>query len=274
MSRIRAGLLGLLAMMLVGSVVAATASAEGGPYWHHRAVEGKGEGLKIEPNAPESFSGKGGEQILLSSVISEAKEVPVEISSSSVQVKGAIFNNENQGQIKLELVYNQPTLRTPKFPECSVTVGEKNIVVVKGHLMWKWNGEKKQLEEKPQLEQQPDIVFTQVEPVQQKPFVEKVKFLNGIFTTIGFKGKCGPLTAFPITGSEVGIPFPHQLEEWSKKLAVRTMPPQNGIFFQHYWDGTGFQGAEIGLSFNNRAASLIGQTEVESAQQEIATFEK
>lgn len=267
-------MLGMLAVMLAGSVMATTASATAGPFWHHRLNSGEGEGAKIEPKAPENFRGQGGEQTLKGTIGKE----PVVISSAGIEVKGAIFNNANQGQIKLEIVYKQPTLVSPKLPGCVVTVGEKNIVVVKGHLMWKWNGEKKQLEEQPQLNQKWDIGFTAVEPSQQKPAVERVNLTNnGTFTTVALKSTatCAALAGtFNVSGSEVGIPSPSQLEEWSKKLQVRTVESQTGKFLQHFWDGEAFQGAELGLTFANNPASLIGQTEVEAAQQEIAVFEK
>jgi hypothetical protein len=273
-SRIRALVLGMLAVLLAGSVMAATAAAEAGPFWHHRPVGAKEVGLKIEPKGPENFRGKGGEQTLKGTIGAE----PVVISSAGVEVKGAIFNSANQGQIKLEIVYKQPVLVSPKKPGCVVTVGAKNIVVVKGHLMWKWNGEKKQIEEQPQLNQKWDIGFTAIEPQQQKPVVEKVKLTNnGTFTTVALKdvAACATLAGtFNVSGSAVGIPSLSQLEEWSKKLQVRTVESQTGKFLQHYWDGTAFQGAELGLTFANNPASLIGQTEVEAEQQEISVFEK
>ena len=273
-SRIRALVLGMLAVLLAGSVMAATASAAAGPFWHHRVSTGEGE--KIEPKAPENFKGTGGVQILKGKIGSE----PIEITSTGLQVKGAIFNGPDRGQLKLELVYNQPKLVKPNKPNCVVTVGEKNIVSVKGHLMWKWDGTKTQLEKvAQQTEQTPDLVFSAVEPTQQKPFVEKVNMTNnGTFTTISLKGtECGVLAGmFNVSGSEVGIPNPAHTEEWSKKLAVRTVEgqPEIGTFLQHYWDQEAFQGALVGLTFAGNSASLIGQTEVEAAQQEVAVFEK
>ncbi len=275
-SRIRALMLGTLAVMLAGMAMAAIASAEAGPFWHHRPIAGKGAGEKIEPNAPENFKGTGGEQTLKGKIGSE----PIEIKSSGLQVKGAIFNGPDRGQVKLSLVYNQPRLTLPNKPNCAVTVGEKNIVVVKGHLMWKWDGTKTQLEKAVQQpEQTPDLVFTAVEPQQQKPFVEKVNMTNnGTFTTVSLKGtECGVLAGtFNVNGSEVGIPNPARTEEWSRKLAVRTVEGQPGVgtFLQHYWDQEAYQGALVGLTFASNSASLIGQTEVESEQQEVAVFEK
>ena len=263
----------MLAVMLAGSVMAATASAEAGPFWHHRSNTKELVGGKIEPTAPENFKGTGGEQKLKGTIGTTA----VEITSSSLQVKGAIFNGPDRGQVKIELVYNQPRLVKPNFPNCIVTVGTKNIVVVKGHLMWKWNGTSTQLNQVVQQpEQTPDIVFTAVEPMQQKPFVEKINMTNnGTFTTVALKGgECGVLTGmFNVSGSEVGLPNPSHTEEWSKKLAVRTVEAQP-TFLQHYWDQEAYQGALVGLTFANNPASLIGQTEVEAEQQEVAVFEK
>jgi hypothetical protein len=282
-SRIRAVMLGLLAVMLVGSVMAATASAEAGPFWHHRPIgETKNTvGSKIEPTAPENFSGTQGQQTLAG----EAAGLKVEISAPSAEVKGAIFNGEHQGQIKMSILYKEPKLIKPELKECAVLIGAANTVVVKGHLAWKWNGTKKQLETLPQItEQTPDIIFTSVEPQQQKPAVVEDYRKVGVFTTITFKGTgCGVLAGtFSVEGSEVGIPN-RKLEEFSRTLAVRTLPSETGInkeagegagFLQHIWDGEAYQGIIVGLKFGGNPANLIGQTETEAAQQEIAVFEK
>ena len=273
-SRIRALMLGMLAVLLAGAVMAVTASAAAGPFWHHRVSIGEGE--KIEPKAPENFRGTGGAHTLIIKIGSE----PIEVTSTSLQVKGAIFNGPDRGQFKIEFVYNQPKLVKPNRPDCVVTVGEKNIFVVKGHLMWKWNGTKAQLEKATQQpEQTPDLVFSTVEPTQQKPFIEKVNMTNGgVFTTISFKGaECGIIAgSFNMSGSEVAIPNPGHTEEWSKKLGMRTVKgqPEIGTFLQHYWDQEAFQGALVGLTFGGNSGSLVGQTEVEEAQQEVAIFEK
>lgn len=264
-------MLGTLAVMLLGSAMAATASAEAGPFWHHRLNEKEAEGAKVEPKAPENFRGTGGEQTLKGSI----GTTEFEIVSKSLQVKGAVFNGTNRGQIKLELVYNQPELKKPVISGCTVTVGSKNIVQVKGHLMWKWNGTAEQLKELPQANQQWDIGFTAVEPQQQeKEGTEALK--EGTFTTITF-GTCGVLNGtFNVSGSEVGLPSPSGLKEWNKKLAVRTVDHKQGTgrALQHFWDGKAFQGAELGLRVGENVSALVGQTNVESEQQEIAVFEK
>jgi hypothetical protein len=280
--RIRVTMLALLVVMLVGSVVVATASAEAGPFWHHRAIGGKGEGEKIESKAPENFRGTGSVQTFDFTISTTAAEVQ---SLGGVQVKGAIFNGAHQGQFKLETIYLQPTLIKPVLTGCGVTVNTNNIVQVKGHLAWKWNGTQSQLEEQPQANQTPDLIVTNVEPQEQ----EVTKPLDyrkvGVFATVTFKGAgCGVLAGtFNVGGSEVGLPN-RKLEEFSTKLTIRTLPdetlkeelaekPLEG-FLQHVWVGKKFQPLVLGLRFGENLANLIGQTEVESAQQEVAVFEK
>jgi hypothetical protein len=282
-SRIRVVVLGLLALMLVGSIMSASASAEAGPFWLHREVGGK-EGTKIGPKAPENFWGTGGEQRIVGSI----SGTPIEFTSKTVQVKGAIYNSEHQGQAKAEIIYNQPALLMPVLKECGVTVDSSNIVVVKGHLMWKWNGEKKQLEEQPQEEQTPDLVFTTVEPQQQEPEPKKPADWRrlGILASITLKGSgCGVLSGTQLVqGSEIGIANINHLNEYSKKVSGRSFSsgtlkeelaekPLEG-FSQHYWGGKSFQPLIVGLTFAGNPANLIGQTEVEAAQQEVAVSEK
>jgi hypothetical protein len=280
--KLRAAMLGLLAVVLAGSAMAASASAEPGPFWYHK-LSGEKEGTKLAAGVAESFSGEGGEQILSG----KAGET-LEITSKSVNVKGAITNGTLQGQIKLELAYVEPKIKSPKSFEtsCSVTVGSNNTVTVKGHLMWKWNGEKKQLEEQPQANQTWDMGFTAVEPEAQKPFVEKLSLTKvGTFTTLEFKPNkangCGIIptnTPVAVSGSEVGIPNKETLGEFNKELTVRTMASEKDTFLQHIATGEAkpdeFQGLELGLSFDGNPASLTGQTTIKPAQQEIAVKEK
>jgi len=291
--------LGLLAVMLAGSVMAGAASAEPGPFWHHRNNSKEGAGFKIEPNAPESFSGKGGKQVLTSE---PAKGLLIELTSAATQVKAAIFNGPHQGQIKLVIFYQQPEVKIngESAKECAASIGQQgqfsDIVQLKGHLAWKWDGSKQQLEEQPQKQQKWDIVFTQTEPQRQSekefPLLDLRKG-PGVFAELNLKGAgCKVLAGVQdIGGSEVGVPHPSQLEEWSKTLTVQTIHSgtlpaevlgskvEGEGFLQHIWVGLPngtkeFQPLILGLTFAGKAANLIGQTEMEAAQQEIAVFEK
>lgn len=268
-------MLGTLAVMLLGSAMAASASAEAGPFWYHRAPQTEGSGLKIAANAPENFTGVGGEQTLKGT----AAGTEFEIFSTSLQVKGTASNTINQGQLKLELVYNQPRLLKPVLTNCNVLVGAKNIVQVKGHLMWKWNGTPGQLTEQPQANQTVDIGFTALEPHAQGAGTQLLT--GGTFTTITLFGAgCGLLAGtYNVSGSEVGIPSPNALGSWSRTLSVNTVDHKQGTgrWLQHYWDSqaNAFVPAELGLSVGGGSpAALVGQTKVTSAQQEVAVFEK
>jgi hypothetical protein len=291
--------LGLLAVMLAGSVMAGAASAEPGPFWHHRAIGGKGEGAKIEPNAPENFSGKGGVQTLGGKLAG----LEVEIVSPAVQVKGAIFNNEHQGQIKLALFYQPLEVKVAgvTVKECKAVVGQQgqfsNAIQIKGHLAWKWNGTRQQLIEQPQRQQKWDIIFTATEPQAQPEGTEGLPLLDlrkqGTFAEIFITGTgCGVLGGVkqPVQGSEVGVPSgPTQIEEWSKELAVRTIPPatlpaevigtkvgEEG-YLQHVWVGAPkkeFQPLVVGLTFGGSPGKLVGQFTISSEQQEVSVFEK
>lgn len=274
-SRVRAVMLGLLAVMLAGSIAATAASgAEAGPFWHHRVTAKEGEGTKIERAAPEHFSGTGGQQLFRAKI----GTVEIEFGSPSVQVKGVIFNGASQGQIEAEIVYSQPALIEPVLKGCTVIISTKNIIVTKGYLMWKWNGEKSQLEEAPSINQSVDGIFSAIEPPRQKPFVERVNLENGAITTVTLAGSssCGVLSGtFPITGGYVGIPN-LKLKEFSKTVQIRVIeaPKVTGRFLQHYYNGERAQGVEVGLKLGgNPAAYFLGQTVVESPE-EVAVFEK
>jgi hypothetical protein len=277
LSRIRVVVLGLLAVMLVGSAMASTASAEAGPFFHHRPVGGKGEGEKIESKAPENFSGVQGEQTLFG----EIAAIKVAIAAPSATVSGALFNSLNQGQFKITITYKESKLVKPVLKECTSTIGTNNVLVLKGHMEWKWNGTPAQLAAEPQAKEQvPEFVVASVEPLQKGTSDFRK---NGAFTTITLKGTgCGVLAGnFNIEGSEVGF-LNRKIEEWSKTLAFRTTEDETinkeagegEGFLQHDWNGSAFQGIIAGLKFGGSPADLIGQTEIESTQQEIAIFEK
>jgi hypothetical protein len=276
-------MLGLLAVMLAGSAMAATASAEAGPFWHHRAIGGEGAGSKIEPKAPENFRGTGGKTTLTT----EANGTPIESVTKSSQVKGALFNNSLQGQAKIEIVLNQPELVKPALKECHVTINKNNIMVLKGHLMWKWNGTSEQLKEQPQKAQSPVLAYTVIEPSAQKP--EPTEPINlttdGTLSTTTLAGSgCGLMAGtFPTTGS-YEYNLNRKLEEFSRKQTVYTAPGEEGITFEgkaipkafraHYWNGTAFVGAILGPQFSGSPGNLLGQSESETEQQEVAIFEK
>jgi hypothetical protein len=88
--------LGPLAVMLVGLVMASSAVASAGPFWHHRPIGGEGSGEKIEPKAPENFSGTQGVQTLLG----EVAGTKVDVAALGATVSGAIVTRQIKGKLK------------------------------------------------------------------------------------------------------------------------------------------------------------------------------
>jgi hypothetical protein len=259
-SRTKVMVFGLLALMLAGAVAATSASASPGPFWYHRGVGTEGGGVKV--TAPEGFTGEGAKQTLNGTILGTA----VEITSSSVQVKGSISNNAFQGQVKLELIYNQPQLIKPAASGCSVVIGEKNIVQVKGHLMWKYVTGGPELKEQGAAGQTVEMVFTPQELKQGATGIPA-----GVFTNITLTGS-GCLLAGKnnVEGSQIGYPSPG-LNEFNTRLAVRTAAGKEQLV--HFWNGEKNVEGKSGLVFAGNESSLLGQTESKANQQEIAVKE-
>jgi hypothetical protein len=249
LSRARATLLSLLALLLVGSFAASSAYAEG-PYWHVR--EGKNAAKKLTGEEGPMGQGTGGEQILTSSIGGEK----IEIAAPEQQIKIQIFNRPSQAQIKIRLVYHNPKLVKPVVKgECEVKIGENNEVVSFGHVGWKWNGTTKQLEEPPKKEQKLDLVVTAKELSE-----EATELPKETFTTITLKGAgCGVLTGkFPVNGSLVVEPKPPNLEEFSNEIGSKYSAE---VLEQHLFNaktGKNF-GVKTGLFLGTEPALLKGE---------------
>lgn len=266
--RVRATVLGLLAMLIAGAVASATASAGPGPFWYHRNNSTE-NGLKVTAQAPETFSGEGGEQILKGTV----STTPVELKAPGVKITGTIWNNNLQGQIKLELKYPPITIAEPKLKGCQAEAftqaGAHNVVFAEGHLAWTWNGETKQLEEQKQESQKPDILFVPPGTQIQQGATEPPK---GVFANVKFTGSgCGVLIGtFEVQGNTTGSLKPENVGTWSRELVVNT---PEGKVKQHFWNGIKFIGVETGLIFAKNPSSLIGEDKTKSASQEISVME-
>lgn len=270
MLKLRAGLLGLVAMLLVSSFAAAPAGAWG-PWWHHRCIGCMDQG-KITGQLPEQIKGQGGEQKLKGKVIL----MPVTVIAKSVQVKGIIYNNAFQAQAKLELAYRE--LSVEGSPNCIVTVGVQNTVKVFGHQAWTWNGEKKQLEEQPQQpNQKPDWIFLPQELQQGAESLPKAEFTTLVLTSKNEETeKCAFHGKYEVKGSVTGEITPEHTEEWSLTQTVRT--PEGGTK-QHFWNGEKNVGVETGLTLGTEPAKLVGEFKTQTAgrqqgaPQEVALFE-
>ncbi len=115
--KLRAGLLGLLAMLLLGSYAASPAFAKGGPFCHHRNNSTEGNGELIKAQTPEIVGGSGGVQVLTGKVLG----MEVKNEAQSVTVTGNLYNNAQQCQTKVELIYNERSVSAP-FNGCTFKV--------------------------------------------------------------------------------------------------------------------------------------------------------
>jgi hypothetical protein len=262
-SRTRATLLGALTLLLASSFGSATALAGPGPFAYHRAIGEKSNGVKISEKSPESFQGEGGEQ----KAASKISGTEVEGVAKSVQIKGILYNNSLQGQLKMELKFHEVELIKPKLPGCEVKFGKNDTASVVGHLAWKWDGTAKQLEEPSQARQGPAGVGLGSELKEGA-----TELPNTEFTTITFSGAaCGVLIGkFAAKGSETIKTKPSMLGEWSKSLAITLSEGKEKI---HFWNGKTFIGAETALLLGSEPAKVSGESKATVTSQEITVFE-
>ncbi len=272
--KVRAGLLGLLAMLLVGSFAAASASAQG-PFFHHRNKGETGNGVKWNQQTSkppwEAVEGSGGEAKLKGKVLS----IATEITAEGTEVKGIVFNNALQGQTKVLLTYLNPKVAVPASSHCSVIIGTNNVVKLYGHQAWTWNGTEEQLKEQPQKAQKPDWIFL---PSELQQGAEGLP-TNLAYTTLTFSnngGTCLLDGTFAVEGSTAAAVEPAGVEEFSTKETQRALPNEAG---QHFWNGKKNVGVKTALKFAGSPA-VIEQTDTVKTigtqgfePQELAHFE-
>jgi hypothetical protein len=262
-SRAKAALLGVLALLLASSFAAATAHAAAGPFAYHRAIGEKGNGVKISEKSPEPFQGEGGEQR------QKAKLAGTEVEgiAESVQAKGIIYNNNLQGQLKVELKFHGVRATKPNLPECKITIGTNDAVKVVGHLAWKWNGTEKQLAEQPQSTQGPTGVGLATEISQGATEIPEPELLAITYAGSG----CGVLIGkYIVKGSETINTKPSKLGEWSKSLSI-TLSEEKELI--HFWNGKTSIGGETHQMLGGEVAKISGESKAEVPSQEITVFE-
>jgi hypothetical protein len=281
MFKLRVGLLGLLAVVLLGAFSAAPALAEGGPYcWHRGIGETESKGLKITGQEPEEIAGRGGKQRL-------AGPLGIVLESEQVQVKGILYNNPDQCQAKVILTYSTP--KVVGEPNCEVKLNGNNIVKLFGHQAWKWDGTAAQLLEKPQMLQHRDWIFLPVELQQGATTLPTgTPFTTITITSKSEKEKCNPLfllSQAKVEGSATAAGFinPQKTIEDQKIGTFGTVEEirvTGGEGAQHFWNGTKFIGVQTGLKFIE-PSKYTGTLEVnpigkqgKTPPQEIAYFEE
>jgi hypothetical protein len=255
--------IGVLALLAILSAGVSSAYAEGGPFWHHRAIGEKGEGTKIEEKSPETVQGKGGKQTL--EILVGGTNVTV--VSRENPFADRFFNISWQGQIEQTTEWSHPEIASPGLKGCEPKINSNNQVKTIEHLAWKWNGLKKQLELKPQAAEQAWDLIVLPEPMAEG----ETKVPGGTFSTVALSGEgCGVLAGkYTLKGNLSVIPSIAKLETWSTSLTVSSP----GWPLQHIWNGKEFVGVEPGLTLGEAKATLTGSLETKTPE-EIAVFEK
>lgn len=244
-------LLGMLAMLLVGSFAAASAEAQG-PFWYHRAIGGQGKGVKLsgqQGGVPFEEVRGGGGRVVLEGKLAGAE---VELESAQVQVKGIVYNSPLAGQAKFEFAYTQPKAIKPN--NCNVRVGSNNVVKVHGHQAWTWDGSAGQLKEQPQQHQNPDWIFLGQELQQGATELPE----GASFTTITLSGASCPIPGTAqVKGSVVAKITPEQVGAFSTKQSAESVG--NGAL-QHFWNGKENIGVESKLKLGGTEPATLKQS--------------
>ena len=274
----RASLLGLMALLVVGALAATPAFAlvGEGPYCHHREKGTSKDDGKITEASPEEVFGEGLEQKLAGKIaVMEEK-----INAATVQVKGIIYNNADQCQAKLEVAYHKLTL-SPAVVNCTPVVNGNNVVKVSAHRGWKYGGIKKELEEAPRNQQKLDWIVTPgTTELAQGSTVESLP--TGLFATVTFIKSNGSACALesvslPVEGTTAIESSPSGLEEWASKeeQTIQT------IGKQQYWNGKAQIPFVTGLTLGGNPSTYngkfniatIGKLANKTPAQEVAYFE-
>jgi hypothetical protein len=168
-------------------------------------------------------------------------------------------------------------------PNCAVTVNVNNVVKVASHRAWKYAGNKKELEEKPQEVQKLDWIITPGND-ELAPTGKEESLPNGGFAVLKFtSNKNGTCIIAGMKAEVIGTvgaeSNPSKLETWATKEEQKIAT----VAWQHRWNGTAFVPFKTGLvlfSTAKEAAEYNGVFNIETAgkqggaQQELAYFEK
>jgi hypothetical protein len=260
--KVRLLVLGLLSMMLFGAVASTSALAEPGPFWHHREVGGKGEGEKIEQKAPEGYTGI----VNQSEFVGKIGGTELKLKGEA-QVSGGVWNGPDQGQAKIQVKFFNVVANN--IANCTAEV--KVPQDYNAHLMWKYRGFPKELENKNQILQGQE--WDGLVIPQQSKLGPKGPEGKNIFAIITLGSKCGVISGLKgnVEGF-TGFNAPQvPLESFSKE-PILVFP--GGILEQHFWNGQEFVPIRLELTFNNELAKFFSQGPIKFQKQEVGVFEK
>jgi hypothetical protein len=264
-------LLSVLALLGASSVLSASASAEPGPFWHHKPIgSGKDEG-KIEEKTMENVTQEG-TQVKLTSKIG-GTEMTVTCNLKAV---GTIWNTAKFGQGSLpKATFSE--CKAVGLKECTVTITASGLPW-RDVLMWKYLGNTKELNNINQEAAQPtgagqdghiivipDNVFLTGEgglSSETEPLAE-MKFGKGCGVFMG---------SFKVEGAFSGE-FETAAETFGQSLKT-TFSPNDQL--QHYWSQGGgrFVPYTVRMTVAGNSASFTGPDTITAEKQEIAVFEK
>jgi hypothetical protein len=272
--KVRAGLFGVLALLLLGAFSAAPAFAEGGPFCHHRAVGGEGEGELIKGQSPQGIEGKGGEQHLEGKIGGTA----ITLFSAGAQIKGSLYNNEDQCQAKLNIQYQTITFEKPKLPNCAVSIPNNNLLKLYGHAAWKWLGTEAEQKENP-IRQGRDWILLPTELQQGAKELPKTETPFTVLNINSVGGTCILASAqVPVRGTVFAEANPATKEVFSAEEEQKALP--NGTL-QQFWNGAyPLIGAKSNLTLGTEEGKYTGAfkikpiTQKQTEPQEIGYFEK
>jgi hypothetical protein len=217
MSRMKALLLGLMAVMALSSVVSATASAElNGPWW--KQEEG-GAQFKLPQNKERQVKSINQTPFELRSNILGIKII---IKCNSVLDTGTIWNGLHQGEDETEAKFTQCSFAEPA--KCNEANTKIEVLPVRAYteLMWKYAGQKGNEKELHEIGQQKifDVFAPTEAPTAGKAIYTKIEIENA---GAACKGK------FPVsaTGTEQKFIDQNQVEHNIVWGTAAEVTPQN-----------------------------------------------
>lgn len=215
MNRIRLLFLSLLAVFAVSSVVSASASAEvNGPWWKHfNALK---EQVKFPENEEQQLKVKNAGSFKLKGKISSSA---VTIECTTASGNGWLWNGLHQGEDEgVEVRFENCTGEGTLLGKCIVEV--EPLKHSYSELMWKYRGEKKELEEAPKTTQQ---------KIYDAFGVEANKEGNFVFTVITTTSPCTVINKFPVqaAGSPAEFVDQHGVKHQIKWGSAPVVEPQN-----------------------------------------------
>jgi hypothetical protein len=255
----------LLVLLVLGYSGPATALAEPGPFWHHRAEKGTGEGEKITETTKENISGEASEGTFKFSLAG----APIEFKCA-LKAKGKIWNATNQGQGEFETAFTG--CKVPGAAECAIKVEPKGLYPA--HLAWKYQGVAKELSttEPQKALQRWGIIF--LPPGVELTEEGGLKKTEESFATLTFGSKgCGVLSGLAVKATGAIVAYGKtEVGEFAK--ASSFVFPEQTKYWQHYWNGKKYVPTDVQLALAGTPAGFATQITLTAEKQEIAVFEK